>query len=444
MCAPLARVIEIQVVLPSSLYRLFWRWHFFAALLVIPFVIWQGLTGSLYLWSGQWMDSDPSGTALREPGRNCAADQPTVERRLGGTSHGFHIRDPDIRRPTTINHRSDSRCKRLGEPDVHRPHRRNAGRARLRDLATRDHAQSARWLAARRHRQFATGTRRLLGDCDDRNRPVFVVAAQRVVASRPMQCGSSAISHLVTKTRTRASFTRLGWPQRKSSPSIWPLARHSSSTSKKRSGPAPYMSEKKPLLFPDRTFAVVVTRRAFLIEALADPREAADFVHIRAFAFFGCFQHSATARARLGDHVRDMPRLFAQRLRHADRDRGLREAEEEAVRETVRRQPVQCAQTTRTNAPTMFCHRDRRCRSRHGACKTCQPRTPSRRSGNRFRIPYRSQRRRVRSAAPRLYHPCRPARRSAGCRSAGIRRGSMAVCRTGDTTASAPPRFLDL
>ncbi len=40
----------------NSLYRLFWRWHFFAALLVIPFVLWQGVTGSLYLWSGQWMD----------------------------------------------------------------------------------------------------------------------------------------------------------------------------------------------------------------------------------------------------------------------------------------------------------------------------------------------------------------------------------------------------
>ncbi len=41
---------------PNPLYRLFWRWHFFAALLVIPFVLWQGITGSLYLWSGQWMD----------------------------------------------------------------------------------------------------------------------------------------------------------------------------------------------------------------------------------------------------------------------------------------------------------------------------------------------------------------------------------------------------
>jgi uncharacterized iron-regulated membrane protein len=39
-------------VLRSSqrLYARIWRWHFFAALIVIPFVLWQGLTGVTYLW----------------------------------------------------------------------------------------------------------------------------------------------------------------------------------------------------------------------------------------------------------------------------------------------------------------------------------------------------------------------------------------------------------
>ncbi|HUO93581.1 MAG TPA: PepSY domain-containing protein [Rhizomicrobium sp.] len=37
-------------------YALFWRWHFFAALIVIPFVLWQSTTGTLYLWSEWWMD----------------------------------------------------------------------------------------------------------------------------------------------------------------------------------------------------------------------------------------------------------------------------------------------------------------------------------------------------------------------------------------------------
>ena len=38
------------------LYGVFWRWHFFAAAIVIPFVLWQSVTGSAYLWSEWWMD----------------------------------------------------------------------------------------------------------------------------------------------------------------------------------------------------------------------------------------------------------------------------------------------------------------------------------------------------------------------------------------------------
>lgn len=35
---------------PQRLYARIWRWHFFAALIVIPFVLWQSITGVLYLW----------------------------------------------------------------------------------------------------------------------------------------------------------------------------------------------------------------------------------------------------------------------------------------------------------------------------------------------------------------------------------------------------------
>lgn len=31
-------------------YTRVWRWHFFAALIVVPFVLWQSVTGVLYLW----------------------------------------------------------------------------------------------------------------------------------------------------------------------------------------------------------------------------------------------------------------------------------------------------------------------------------------------------------------------------------------------------------
>jgi uncharacterized iron-regulated membrane protein len=39
-----------------DLRRRAWRWHFIAAVLVIPFVLWQSVTGTLYLWSEQWVD----------------------------------------------------------------------------------------------------------------------------------------------------------------------------------------------------------------------------------------------------------------------------------------------------------------------------------------------------------------------------------------------------
>ncbi len=41
----------------SDLRRRAWRWHFLAALLVIPFVLWQSVTGTLYLWSEHWVDA---------------------------------------------------------------------------------------------------------------------------------------------------------------------------------------------------------------------------------------------------------------------------------------------------------------------------------------------------------------------------------------------------
>lgn len=38
-------------------YRRLWRWHLYAALLVVPFVLWQGVSGVLYLWHEQIADA---------------------------------------------------------------------------------------------------------------------------------------------------------------------------------------------------------------------------------------------------------------------------------------------------------------------------------------------------------------------------------------------------
>ena len=45
----------------GGLYRMLWRWHFYAGLICIPFVIWLAVTGSIYLFRPQidaWVDRD--------------------------------------------------------------------------------------------------------------------------------------------------------------------------------------------------------------------------------------------------------------------------------------------------------------------------------------------------------------------------------------------------
>lgn len=44
-----------------------WRWHFLAAFLVIPFVLWQSVTGTIYLWSENWVDQRNPDLRFVEP-----------------------------------------------------------------------------------------------------------------------------------------------------------------------------------------------------------------------------------------------------------------------------------------------------------------------------------------------------------------------------------------
>lgn len=52
---------------PQRLYARVWRWHFFAALIVVPFVLWQSITGVLYLWHREIADIAYSRQLLVEP-----------------------------------------------------------------------------------------------------------------------------------------------------------------------------------------------------------------------------------------------------------------------------------------------------------------------------------------------------------------------------------------
>lgn len=91
-------------------YGLFWRWHFFAALIVIPFVLWQGTTGTLYLWSEWWMDHahpelrfvTPHGPSL-SPSTQVAAALSTVSRApMAGSASMTHMHMGTAMEPSAV------------------------------------------------------------------------------------------------------------------------------------------------------------------------------------------------------------------------------------------------------------------------------------------------------------------------------------------------------
>lgn len=68
-------------------YGLFWRWHFFAALIVIPFVLWQSTTGTLYLWSEWWMDKAHPELRFVPPDAHTAAPGAQIAAALASVGH---------------------------------------------------------------------------------------------------------------------------------------------------------------------------------------------------------------------------------------------------------------------------------------------------------------------------------------------------------------------
>lgn len=80
-------------------YRRLWRWHFYAAFLVIPFVLWQGVTGVIYLWHEQIADTLWPSLRFVEPGTQ-RVDLDTQLRAVsthnGAPLKSVHVpRDPD-------------------------------------------------------------------------------------------------------------------------------------------------------------------------------------------------------------------------------------------------------------------------------------------------------------------------------------------------------------
>ncbi len=76
-----------------AFYNAIWRWHFYAGLLCIPFVIWLALTGSIYLWRPQieaWLDQPYDHLATAGPVTSPEAQVAAALRAVpGATLHKY-------------------------------------------------------------------------------------------------------------------------------------------------------------------------------------------------------------------------------------------------------------------------------------------------------------------------------------------------------------------
>lgn len=85
-------------------YARLWRWHFYAAFLVIPFVLWQSITGTLYLWHEELADRQHAELRFVEPRATRAsyADQLTAAQIALPNGRVSHVVIPDDPRRATM------------------------------------------------------------------------------------------------------------------------------------------------------------------------------------------------------------------------------------------------------------------------------------------------------------------------------------------------------
>lgn len=76
----------------GRLYAMLWRWHFLAALIVIPFVLWQGTTGVIYLWSEALIDWRHPGLRFVAPSTETVPASAQLAAALATAPAHFHPR----------------------------------------------------------------------------------------------------------------------------------------------------------------------------------------------------------------------------------------------------------------------------------------------------------------------------------------------------------------
>ena len=75
-------------------YSAVWRWHFYAGLFCIPFVLWLAITGSIYLWRPQieaWLDRPYTHLAIHGPAASPDAQVLAAVRAVPGSSFDKYI-----------------------------------------------------------------------------------------------------------------------------------------------------------------------------------------------------------------------------------------------------------------------------------------------------------------------------------------------------------------
>ncbi|HET8613414.1 MAG TPA: PepSY domain-containing protein, partial [Sphingomonas sp.] len=75
-------------------YNAVWRWHFYAGLFCIPFVLWLALTGSIYLWRPQieaWLERPYDHLATSGPVASPDAEVAAALRAVPGSSLGKYV-----------------------------------------------------------------------------------------------------------------------------------------------------------------------------------------------------------------------------------------------------------------------------------------------------------------------------------------------------------------
>jgi uncharacterized iron-regulated membrane protein len=72
---------------PGRLYRAVWRWHFYAGLLVLPFLGWLAITGALYLYKPE-IERAVYAEWIRVPADGPALSPGAMAKRVAGTTSG--------------------------------------------------------------------------------------------------------------------------------------------------------------------------------------------------------------------------------------------------------------------------------------------------------------------------------------------------------------------